>query len=121
YREVPESSGVPRAVFLGLLHTAPGGLTFVSTAMAPSTAPRRQALPAVRRLATPSALPPRRTRDAREGAPGSHALGRSGPGALRPLPEATATRPASKDALETPLGVETGYVEYIPILKNVKA
>lgn len=93
-------SGVPRAVFVGLLRMPPGGLTVdIHRSWAPNDACRRSDHVRRRRQWKPSG--------ARKGAPEPCDLGRRcSAGVTRPA-SATAARPAPRDARETPLAVGT--------------
>jgi len=105
--QVRQTQGVPRAVFLGLLRSAPGGLTFQAVSCARHAYPPLEA-----QVGSGKACdrPPARHHGARwraVGAPGQMRLGPPGRLAASPAwrhSPATAPRPASEDAVQTPLG-----------------
>ena len=113
-REHRKRSRRPARGVGGLLRRLPGG----RSVLAPPSLMGLGAYPPlpVQRTATPTSTLAANTERCIPGraarTPGPYGLGRLRPGALRPAPETTATRPAPIDALETPLGVGTGYAPY---------
>ena len=112
--QVRQSDGVPRAVFLGLLRSAPGGRTFQATLLS-----FRIVRPPIHRSGPGRAGKPvtgcrPRHHGARwraAGAPGRLRLeppGRAPHLRLRRHSPATAPCLMSEDAVQTPLGIETG-------------
>ena len=113
FRKSAKPNGVPRAVFLGLLRSAPGGLTLsgnppllsdCQAAYPPLAGPGREGMTCDRSPPRHHGAPWRAA-----GAPGRLRLGPPGPCTASPMQRhspATAPRPASEDADQTPLGNE---------------
>jgi hypothetical protein len=117
--QVRQTQGVPRAVFIGLLRNAPGGLTFQAFSCSRSAYPPLWTQVGCGKPVTGCRHPPSRGPVARGWRAGTKRLGPPGPRAASPARRsspATAPRPASEDAVQTPLGTEAGCRDIIALI-----